>query len=81
MYPYEILAYLKQRNYYVGGDDLLKLISTNENPQINHIKFNSGSGKYDMWDTEGNHYEFTAMPYNEAVQKGLVQQKNSDYER
>lgn len=81
MYPFELFEYLKQRNWYIGGDDLLKVISVKENPQINHIEFNSGSGKYDMWDSDGNYYEFTAMPYEEAVKRGLVKQKDDDYER
>lgn len=36
-----------------------------------------------MWDVEGNYYKFTAMPYKEAVEKGLVKskQKEEDWER
>ena len=25
-----------------------------------------------MWDAEGNYYSFAAMPYTEAIEKGLV---------
>lgn len=81
MYPYEVADYLRKRNWYIGGDDLLKVISVKENPQINHIEFNPSTSKYNMWDVEGNFYEFTAMPYKEAVEKGLVKQKDDDYER
>lgn len=80
MYPYEITEFLKQRNYYVGGDDLLKVTSTEENPQLDHIKFNQGTNEYEMWDKEGNYYIFEAMPYKEALEKGLVRQKE-DMER
>lgn len=76
MYPYEITEFLKQRNYYVGGDDLLRVTSTEENPQLDHIKFNQGTNEYEMWDKEGNYYIFEAMPYKEALEKGLVKQKD-----
>lgn len=78
MYPYEVAEYLKQRNYYIGGDDLLKVTSVKENPQLNHIKFNPYNNEYEMWDVEGNYYKFTAMPYKEAVEKGLVRQRDTD---
>lgn len=80
MYPYEITEFLKQRNYYVGGDDLLKVTSTEENPQLDHIKFNQGTNEYEMWDKEGNYYIFEAMSYKEALEKGLVKKKE-DMER
>lgn len=80
MYPYEITEFLKQRNYYIGGDDLLKVTSTEENPQLDHIRFNQGTNEYEMWDREGNYYIFEAMPYKEALEKGLVRQKE-DMER
>lgn len=80
MYPYEITEFLKQRNYYIGGDDLLKVTSTEENPQLDHIRFNQGTNEYEMWDKEGNYYIFEAMPYKEALEKGLVRQKE-DMER
>ncbi len=80
MYPYEITEFLKQRNYYVGGDDLAKVTSTTENPQLDHIRFNQGTNEYEMWDKEGNYYIFEAMPYKEALEKGLVKQKD-DFER
>ena len=81
MYPYEVAEYLKQRNWYIGGDDLIRITSTKENPQLRTIKFNSFSNEYEMWDVEGNYYKFKAMPYKEALQKGLVKQKDEDYER
>lgn len=80
MYSWEISEFLKQRNYYVGGDDLLKVISTTENPQLDHIKFNQSTNEYEMWDKEGNYYIFEAMPYKEALEKGLVKDKG-DMER
>lgn len=81
MYPYEVAEYLKQRNWYIGGDDLIKITSIKENPQLRDIRFNPFSNEYEMWDVEGNYYKFKAMPYKEAVEKGLVKQKDNDYER
>lgn len=81
MYPYEVAEYLKQRNWYIGGDDLIRITSIKENPQLNHIKFNAWTNEYEMWDVEGNYYKFTAMPYKEAVEKGLVKSKQKDDDR
>lgn len=75
MYPYELYQFIQDRGYRLGGDDLLKAISTKENPQLDHIVFYPETSKYDMWDREGNYYNFEAMPYKEAEQKGLVKRK------
>lgn len=85
MYSWEIQKLLEDRNYYIGGDDLVKVTSSKENPQLNHIKFNPDSNEFEMWDEEGNYFKFKAMPYKEAVQRGLVKSKQviqeDDYER
>ena len=78
MYSWEIENFLKERNYYIGGDDLNFIIDTKQHPQINHIKFNPYDNTYDMWDKDGNHFHFKAMQYKEAKDKGLVK---DDYER
>ncbi len=75
MYPWELEEFLKERGYYIGGDDLIKVISTEENPQLDHIMYEPSTNKYKMWDREGHYYEFTAMPYEEAKQKGLVKKR------
>lgn len=75
MYSWEIQEFLKERGYYIGGDDLLKLISVEENPQLNHIVYNPYDNTYDMWDKDGNHFHFTPMPYEEAIEKQLVRRK------
>ena len=87
MYSWEIQKLLKDNNYYVGGDDLVKVTSTKENPQLNHIKFNPYNNEFEMWDKDGEYFRFTAMPYKEAVQRGLVKKKeqkqkeDEDFER
>lgn len=72
MYPWEIKKFIEERNYYIGGDDLLKVISPVENPQLVRIKYKPFENKYYMLDGEGNDYSFTPMPYEEAKAKGLV---------
>ena len=72
MYPHELAEFIKQRLYRLGGDDLLKATSIKENPQLNHIIYDPYTNRYRMWDYEGNYYEFEAMPYKEAEERGLV---------
>lgn len=82
MYSWEIQEFLKNKGYYVGGDDLIQVTSHIHNPQLNHIKFNAETSEYEMWDNEGIYFKFKAMPYDEAIQKGLVKNKQeNDYER
>ena len=72
MYPWELKKFIEDRNSYVGGDDLIKATSIEENPQLVGIKYKPFENKYYMWDVEGNDYSFTPMPYEEAKAKGLV---------
>lgn len=72
MYPWELKKFIEDRNSYVGGDDLIKVTSIEENPQLVRIEYKPFENKYYMWDGEGNNYNFTPMPYEEAKAKGLV---------
>ena len=72
MYPWELKKFIEDRNSYVGGDDLIKATSIEENPQLVGIKYKPFENKYYMWDGEGNDYSFAPMPYEEAKAKGLV---------
>lgn len=76
MYSEEIEAFLEERNYYIGGDDLLKVISIKENPQLTRITYSAGNHKYFMLDDKNKEFNFEAMPYQEAVEKGLVKVKS-----
>ena len=62
MFSWEIKKLLEERGYYIGDEELLKLISIEENPQLNHIIYNAFTNKYQMWDNEGNQFEFTPKP-------------------
>lgn len=72
MYPWELEKFIKDRNYYLGGDDLLKATSVEENPQLKGIQYKPFENRYYLWDGEGNNYSFVAMPFEEAKEKGLV---------
>lgn len=76
MYPEELEYFIKVRNFYIGGDDLLKVISQEENPQLSSIVYKAYDNRYYMDDCYGNHYEFTPMSYEEAVEKKLVKTYN-----
>lgn len=69
MYFWEINNLLKNKGYRIGGDDLLKIISVEENPQINHIIYNPFDNSYDIWDIQGNHFHFSVIPFEETREK------------
>ena len=75
MYSWEIRDLLKQRNYRLGGDELLKVIDPNANPQLTHIKYTAYGDSYQIRDNAGEEFNFQAMPYEEAKAKGLVKRK------
>lgn len=75
MFTYELLEFIKSRDYYIGGDDLLMVINTQLHPQIDHIKYNPYEHFYEMWDREGNYIKFYAMPVQEAERRGLIKVK------
>lgn len=75
MYPWELDKFIKDRGNRLGGDDLLKAISIEENPQLNHIVYNPYNQSYEMWDYEGNYYHFSPIPIDEVKQKTLVKKK------
>ncbi len=72
MYHWELKQFIEERDNYLGGDDLLKVISTIENPQLIGIEYKAFENKYYMWDKDGNNYNFTPMTYEEAKHKSLV---------
>lgn len=76
MYSWEIYKFLEERGYYIGGDDLIKVTSIIENPQLTHIQYKSFENKYYMNDNENNYFEFTPMPYEEAKKLNLVKKRD-----
>lgn len=58
MYSWEIEKFLKDRNYYIGGDDLTFITDMRRHSQLNHIKYDPYNNSYEMWDNDGNYYNF-----------------------
>jgi hypothetical protein len=48
MYSWEIQQFIEDRNYYIGGDDLLFITNPYLHPQLTHIKYNPYENKYEM---------------------------------
>ena len=72
MYSWEIQKAIEENNHYIGGDLLLLITDPFQNPQLDHIKYNPYNNLFEMWDKEGQYFWFTPMPYEEAINKGLV---------
>ena len=43
MYTWEMEKFINQRDKRIGGDDLLKIISQEENPQIKVVRYIAGN--------------------------------------
>jgi hypothetical protein len=74
MYTWEVEKFLQERNYQVGGDDLLKVISRDECPQFKRIRYNPFDNSYELWDDK-TYIKFYAIPYEKAKTLGLVKSK------
>lgn len=48
--------YIRSRNNQLSSDEILQVIDTSKNPQINHIVYERDVWK--VWDVSGNYYEF-----------------------
>ena len=57
MYDFEISQYLSERNHSLSNKEYLYICDTC--PQINHIKYNAWSNKFEMWSDIGSYWEFT----------------------
>lgn len=63
----EIHEYINIRGGRLGGDEILAMVNTDDKPQIDHVKFEAGENKIHMWAKDGDHFEFTPIPYEEYV--------------
>lgn len=79
MYPWELQKFIQDRDCCLEGNDLMRAISIQENPQLNHILYIPKIHQYQMWDCEGNYYEFNTVVKDEMTGKKLVKSniKNS----
>jgi hypothetical protein len=72
MYSWELANFIKDRNYWLGGDDYLKATSIEENPQLVSIKYNAYDNTIEMKDRDGWYFKFNIIPYDKAKKQGLV---------
>lgn len=56
MYSHEIDKVLNENNYDIGANTYLHICRTS--PQLNHIKYDAYSNKFQMWSNDGYHWEF-----------------------
>lgn len=52
----ELSYYINSRNGELSSDEILNVVDTSKNPQLNHIEYENDLWK--VWDTSGNYYEF-----------------------
>ena len=74
MYSWELEQFIKERDFYIGGDDLAFLIDVNQHPQINYIHYDASDRSYVMTTSDNYCFYFKAMLLSEAKEKGLVKQ-------
>ncbi len=70
----EIREYINIRNGYLGGDEIIAIVNTNDKPQIDHVLYVGHENKIHLWSRDGEHFEFTPIPYEEYV-KNKVKKK------
>lgn len=60
MYSWEIrqLLELKRNVLEACSEDLMRVTSVDENPQLDHIKFDNEHSEYEMWDSKGEYFKF-----------------------
>lgn len=61
MYPSELEKYIGERNGQLNREETKFVTDINIHPQLNHITYNHWNNSYDMWDNEGNHYNFEVI--------------------
>ena len=52
----ELDYFIRSRYGELSSDEILKVVDTSRNPQLNHIVYEKDVWK--AWDTAGNYYEF-----------------------
>ena len=62
MYDYEINQYMAERNYNLSNKEYIYICNTC--PQINHVKYDAWSNRFEMWSDQGNHWSFSVYKEN-----------------
>lgn len=58
MYSWELQQYIHDRNYSLAREEILFVTDIRQHPQLVRITYNPWSNSYDMYDRDGNHYNF-----------------------
>lgn len=56
MYNWEIKDFLNKSNYFISYSMFLDIVRSS--PQIDHIKYDPWKDCINMWDKDGNSFEF-----------------------
>lgn len=56
MYSWEITNIMERYNYNLPSNIYLDITDTS--PQINHITYHAWNGRLEMWDKEGEYWNF-----------------------
>ena len=75
MYSWEIEQFIKERNFRIGGDDLVFLVTPSNNPQVTGIRYDAFNNTYIMTTSDNYCFFFQPIPLKEAEQKGLIKTK------
>ena len=75
MYSWEIEQFIKERNFRIGGDDLVFLVTPSNNPQVTSIRYDAFNNTYIMATSDNYCFFFQPIPLKEAEQKGLIKEK------
>lgn len=58
MYSWELENYIKERNYELSKEEILFVQDIEKHPQINHIKYDQYTNRFDMWDKDDWHINY-----------------------
>ena len=56
MYSWEIMQIMEQYNYNLPSRVYLDI--TENSPQINHVAYSEWNSHFEIWDREGNYWNF-----------------------
>lgn len=57
MYDWELNHYMQERNYVLSNKEYAYVCRTC--PQINHVKYNAWSNKFEIWSYDGGYWLFS----------------------
>lgn len=70
MYSWELYKFLEERDYHLTPLELYFITDIEKHSQLNHIKYDAYNNYFQMWDVEGNYFQFTSQNYDEWEKQG-----------